>query len=536
MIAVQLDYATPSAFDSTRERALLGLTADGRRPVRLHARVARDVLSLRLGLQTLGQLVWSSDEWRTQEERLFVLDPVITVHPDRVFFEAFSQDRSAYGQLIVDRALLDPEGEVRTGTTNVDFTAWLWAALAEMRSARETWLRIEAGGLEVATVGAGGRFERKVDLPDDWVRAFLELQGAMTFPGTRLSLRPVDLLSAIRVLRYTKAKTSPRALRYEMTPGEDARIVLEPWEHLVPLKGARHSYTEPRTIRTWGRRRLRLIEPLLPYADSVDVYLKGRALPSFYVVKLPGVTFVLGLSGWTENNFTASGFHLLGPTGTAGRLEAASAALRETMALSVDALAARLGVGKEEATALGGRLVRLGRAIYDVERREYRSRELFAEPLDEARFYPPDVSAENASRWLAEEKVKVASAAPRETRKTKSFWTPEGRVLREVIHRDWVVDGTADGQKAQVVIGDGGQLIFGQCGCRFFEANALNLGPCAHLLALYRGSETARKDLPTSVPATEAAPRREREEPEEDEEEGAEEEEDDGADEEDAEE
>jgi hypothetical protein len=514
MIGVHFDYATPSAFDSTRERALLGLTADGRRPVRFRARVGRDVLSLRLGLQTLGQLVWSSDEWRPQEERLFVLDPVITVHPDRVFFEAFSQDRSAYGQLIADRALFEPEGEVRTGTTNVDFTSWLWAALAEMRSARETWLRIEAGGFEVATLGAGGRFERKVDLPEDWVRAFLELQGAMTFPGTRLSLRPVDLLSAIRVLRYTKAKISPRALRYEMAPGEDARIVLEPWEHVVALKGAHHSHTEPRTIRTWGRRRLRLIEPLLPYAQSVDVYLKGRALPSFYVVKLPGVTFVLGLSGWTENHFAAGGLHLLGPTGTGMGLDAAGAVLRETTALSVDALAQRLGVSKEDASALGGRLTRLGRALYDVERREYRSREFFAEPLDEARFYPPDVRAENAARWLAEKKVQVTSAAPRETRKTKSFWTPEGRVLREVIHRDWVVDGSVDAQPAHIVINDGGQLIFGQCGCRFFEENALNLGPCAHLLALYRGSEAERKDLPTSVAATEATPRRKTEESE----------------------
>ena len=49
----------------------------------------------------------------------------------------------------------------------------------------------------------------------------------------------------------------------------------------------------------WGRKRLSLLEPLLPFAERVDVYLKGRALPTFYAVKLPGVTFVLGLSGWT---------------------------------------------------------------------------------------------------------------------------------------------------------------------------------------------------------------------------------------------
>ena len=71
--------------------------------------------------------------------------------------------------------------------------------------------------------------------------------------------------------------------------------MLEPWEHVVPLAGAVHNYTERKVTRVWGRRRLKLIEGLLPFAESVQVYLKGRALPSFYAVKLAGLTFVLGL-------------------------------------------------------------------------------------------------------------------------------------------------------------------------------------------------------------------------------------------------
>ena len=503
MIGVRFDYATPSALESSRDRSLLELSADTRRPVRLHARVARETLSLRVALQALGELVWSSDEWFGKGDFLpFLLDPVITVHPDRVFFEAFSQDQSAYGVVIVDREILEAEGDVRTGTTNVDFTSWLWAALAELRSSRETWLRIEAAGFEVRTAGAGGRFERKVDLPEDWVRAFLQLQASMAMPGTRLTLRPVDLLAAIRFLRYTKARLAPRALRYEMAPGEDARIVLEPWEHVIRLKGAEHTYAEPRIIRTWGRRRLRLIEPLLPYADSVRVYLKGRALPSFYSVRLPGVTFVLGLSGWTENSFAGTaGLDLLAPSGVGAalKLEPAAAALREACALSAEAMAARLRTTKENATAMLVRLTRLGRAIYDVERREFRARELFPEPLDEARFYPPDARSENARRWAAEGRVTVASSAPRETRKTKRLKTPEGWISREIIHRDWMAEGTADGQKTEIVQDDGGRIIFGRCACRFFADNALNLGPCAHMLALFLASEAQRRDLPTSV-------------------------------------
>ena len=65
------------------------------------------------------------------------------------------------------------------------------------------------------------------------------------------------------ILRFTKAKVSPRAMRYEFEPSQDARLVLEPWEQRIPLRGAEHGYAEPRVIRTWGRRRLSLLEPIL---------------------------------------------------------------------------------------------------------------------------------------------------------------------------------------------------------------------------------------------------------------------------------
>ena len=301
MVPFAATYASASAFRSERERALLGLSADGRRPVRFHARLKRHgALYLRLALQALGSVLWSADTWRPDANFRFVLDPVVTVHPDRLLFETFSQDQSVYGLVSAERSLFEPEGEVVCGTTNVDFTAWLWAALGEMRSSRDTELRIEPIGLEVQTTGAGGRFERKVDLPEEWVRGFLQLQEAMAFPGTRLRARPVDLLAALRFLQTNRARVSPRALRYEFEPDQEVRLVLEPWEQVVPLKGSTHGYPEKRVVRTWGRRRLKLLEPVLPYADAVDVYLKGRALPSFYAVQLPGVTFLLGLSGWTE--------------------------------------------------------------------------------------------------------------------------------------------------------------------------------------------------------------------------------------------
>ena len=148
-------------------------------------------MQVRLVLQTLGELVWRNDEWTSREDYVpFTLDPICTVHPDRVFFEAFSGDQSAYGLAIVDRAVFATVGEVTHGTTNVDFTRWLWNALGEMRSSRTTTFKISSGGFGVATKGETcARFEEKVDVPDPWVRGFLQLQGAMALPGTRLAVR-----------------------------------------------------------------------------------------------------------------------------------------------------------------------------------------------------------------------------------------------------------------------------------------------------------------------------------------------------------
>jgi biotin operon repressor len=498
-----LDYASPSVFESDRERALLGMSANARRPVRFHGQVMRNIPLLRFTLRALGEAIWSNDTWLTQGELMsWILDPVITVHPDRIFFEAFSQDQSVYAMVIANPQMFTTDGEVITGTTNVDFSAWLWGALNELRSSRETWLRVGAQGFEVKTKGAGGRFEQKVELPDSWVRGFLQVSSAMAMPGTRITVRPADLLAAIRFLRYTKAKVSPRALRYEFKPGEDAQIVLEPWEHSIRLRGAEHNYTEPRIIRTWGRRRLKLIEPLLPFATSVDVYLKGRGLPSFYAVKLPDLTFVLGLSGWSDQSWTdTSSFDLLSDTAPVGDDVIAQVYQQLTSRFHASAkdLATALNQSSDTVWRACERLGRQGRAVYDVESRDFRHRELFEQPVDEAKLFPLDERLERAKALLAKNAVPFARCEPQETRKTKKLKTPDGPVTREIVYRDWRVTGNVATEKTEIVVGDSGRIIFGTCSCPFFQDNLMGQGPCEHMLALFKASADGRKDLPTST-------------------------------------
>ncbi|HEY0681219.1 MAG TPA: hypothetical protein VGD45_02715 [Steroidobacter sp.] len=489
-------YASPSAFNSTRERADLSIAASQTRPVSFHGEVVRNGFTLRVALRALGSAIWSEDVWDSEADFVSrILDPVITVHPDRLWFEAFSQDMSVYSALIVDPDSFRLEGTPSYGTTNIDFTAWLWGALDEMRTSRRTHFRVGAEGFEVSTSSAGGRFESKVDIPDAWVRGFLQVQGAMALPGTRLSVRAVDLLSAIRFLRFNKAKISPRALRYEMEPEKFAQLVIEPWDHVVPLEGATHGYTEKRVIRTWGRRRLRLIEPLLPFAERVDIYLKGRALPSFYAVKLPGMTFLLGLSSFGgEGGFGgSSGFDLTTPTQDNSHAPAVLSALAPAFHLSTAEVAQRANIPVADAARTLTSLSYAGRAMYDLEAQRWRYRELFDPPIDPVRFYPPDPRREAADRLLAQGLSDIEVTAE-DARKARRYVNPNTgeKVERELVFRQWRIGGSCEGERTSIVVNAEERIIFGQCGCEFFKEHVMNFGPCAHMLALYQASAAQR--------------------------------------------
>lgn len=504
MIRLFLDYATPSSFESQKERALLGLSADGTRQVRFKGKVKTEsTFLLRTVLRTLGDVIWSPQH-SVDFGPSNPLDPVITVHPDHIFLEVFSQDQGVHALVTLDRELFETEGKVLCGTSNIDYTSWLWGALGEMRSSRTTWFQIDNTGLELKTVGAGGRFEKRVEIPHPWLRGFLEVQAACSLPGTRLKLRPVDLLSVIRFLRYTKPRMQPRGLRYEFEPDQEARIVLEPWEESFRLKGTEHNYDKPKVTRLWGRQRLSMLEPLLPFADEVEVFLKGRALPSFYVVRLPGIEFTLSLSGWAGKNWMDGAHSRLTQAHTLeeDQVTKAEELLAQSHHISRQELCQRMEVEKPIGDQLLTELCRRGLAFYRPGAGRYRHRRLFTEALDMTKVFPVDPIVTKAQDLVKSEQVKLLSTTPRETRKVKKLQTPRGKELKEIIYRDWCLEGeVAEHKGVEVVLNDVDRIIFGKCTCDFFQRNLLNKGPCEHMLALRDVGLAERQELPTSQPA-----------------------------------
>lgn len=406
----------------------------------------------------------------TNRDAWVVLDPVITVHPDEVFFECFSQDESSYGKLGCSHNVFDRVSSFKCGTTNVDYSSDLYNEFQKIRDYKETHFNIDPSGFEVQTTHAESYKEVKIDVPASWVRGFLQVSAAMTMPAVSLDLHPMDVYNICFMLRRHREQEGPRSMRWILKPGEPIQILLEPWNYTIRCGRSYYTGTEPQEIRIWGRRRLLLLERLIPIARQFKVVLLGSGLPSFYIADLGELNFTLGLSGWTANDWSRMGnFDLLAPRATVDALtmQKVYTGLRTNWVEPAAQLAQRLQL--DQATVLGAlsAFTQAGRVIYDIHTGVYRIRELTREalPLEELRFANDREAA--ANRFVLADKVSVQTSV-----------RDGNQVLSGRIQDD---NKTFN---AELVIDRDERAVTGQCTCNFFRQNRLMKGPCEHMLAL----------------------------------------------------
>jgi hypothetical protein len=420
--------------------------------------------------------------FHNQYELNFILDPVITIHPDEVSMEAFSRDESSYARLAAKYDLFAKIDEFECGTTNIDFTDKLHRQLDRMRTYRSTRFEVQPSGFTVATNDESIHKEKKVELPDTWVKGFLQVHSTMAMGLHKFTLAPIDLHNICRFLARHHAKTSPRALRYELEPGRRVRVVFEPWEHAIELS-PKAIYQGPKklSVRTWGRDRLKTLERLLPVVDKVDVYVAGQlGLPSIYVADLGDLTFTLALSGWTENDWSGGAkFDLLARrlAVSAAELTSVYESLRSTRYATDTAVASATGLGVEKARSALSHLCQVGRAMYDLGGGVFRHRELFAVPFT--------VEEASAAVKPAETETNPEAKAARAI-----FQSGNVRVIaRRPVSTGFKLSGSARGSDGGRVrpllsVDHQGQIIEGTCTCAFFKKHQMTQGPCQHLLAL----------------------------------------------------
>src|SRR5262249_42563614 len=153
---------------------------------------------------------------------------------------------------------------------------------------------VDPSGFDVQTTGEADFKEVKIDLPDTWVRGFLQVNSAMGLPATSFELHPMDVHNFCFVLRRRKEKKGPRSMRYKLEPGRPIKVVFDPWNlEVVCARSIYHGNTA-QEIRVWGRRRILILERLIQVAKRFTVHLLGQGLPSFYVADLGDMSFTLG--------------------------------------------------------------------------------------------------------------------------------------------------------------------------------------------------------------------------------------------------
>ena len=423
----------------------------------------------------------------------YVLDPVITVHPDRVLFEAFSQDESSYCAVSITHDAYARTGDMAFGTTNIDYSASLYDEFQKIRDYRETRIAIDPAGFAVQAEGDPELREEKIDLPDSWLQGFLQVSSAAALPATVLDLHPMDLHSLLSVLRQQREKAGPRALRIELAPNAAPTLVLEPWNLRLPTRRSQllgAPLAEPHTIRLWGRRRLLTLERLIAVAQRVRVHLLGTGMPSFWVIEAGPATVTLGLSGWTSNDWaSAAKFALLSPRQPVSQasLAAVAHALQTRWMASVDELSQATQLNAPDVRAALTRWAQAGRAVFDLPSQRWAWRELLREPLapEQLRLVSPE--EDEAVAIVASQTVRVGEIAF-----AQGFARVAGQVPVGQRTHDTVLELSAEDA-----------LTDARCTCNHYQQNALRRGPCVHMLAL-RLVAQAPLDAARAQQATEA--------------------------------
>ena len=428
--------------------------------------------SSRMGRYWKAQQRYFNYLYKRDYDAWYVLDPVITVHPDEIFFECFSQDESSYGRLGCSYEVFKEIGEFACGTTNVDYSRELYDEFQKIRTYKTTKLEVDPSGFEVQTGSDDSHKEVKIDLPDTWVRGFLQVNSAMSLPAVSFQLHPMDLANCCFVLRRHREIKGPRAMRSHLKPGEPVKVLFEPWGIEVPCPRSVYTGSEAHEIRVWGRRRLHILERLLPVARSVTVHLLGQGMPSFYVADLGHMSFTLGLSGWTANDWSAAGnFDLLAPRADVDShtRQRVFDALKDGWFDTVDGLSGRLSL--DRATVLGalGAWTQAGRAIFDLNKGVYRARELSREPLPMSALRWSNPREESAGRFLEQRAVRI----------TNSRQDPDGN-----LHLTGTVRDNSKTWTPSLTIDSDQRITSAECGCSWHVRNRLYKGPCEHILAL----------------------------------------------------
>ncbi|MEW1723265.1 SWIM zinc finger family protein [Streptomyces sp. NPDC093109] len=436
-----LAYSRPSALESIQGGRLLGLeTSGGRTPrgaeasPRFFSGFLDSPRTAARGLLAVADVA-GARYYRPQLGSS--LDPVVTGNGDRLRFESFSACCGVYARLDILRGGLGG-AETGHGTTNVDVNNPLREALSRLTGDDPLHLRVGPDELAVTTLD-GSVVEKKVPLPDRWLRGFAEAQVVSAGFDLRAELTAAEAVRFLRTLPRGAAVAS-RGATWVVPAGRTLRPTTRPVPGAVCLPG-------PERLAALGR--------VLRDATALRVYgpvAEGAAVASAWEVVLPGMRLTLTLSPDAARGFSGEGgvLEALATEEAAADAELVSVLLAWEPRVDPGELAERAGLPVARVRAALTRLGTAGRVGYDIADAAYFHREL---P------YGGDLAERHNPRLVAARALVSAGA----------------------VTLDGDLASVASGERLYQVRESAGVL---SCTCQWWADYRGRRGPCKHALAV----------------------------------------------------
>jgi hypothetical protein len=359
-------------------------------------------------------------------------DPVVTSNGDRLRFESFSACCGVYARFDALPGSLDGH-VIDTGTTNVDFNPPMRDALARIGSGEP--LHLQVGEDVVVRTLDVKVTERKVPLPERWLKGFAEVQLASA------SVTPTFEISA------TAARTFIREL-----PSSSSR---KPVWVVLGARGLRIT-TRPTLdgVSLSGLDRLKPLEPLLRFARSLRAYAgphDPQGSTGVWELDLDDARLTLTLSPESSRGFSGEGGVLwdLADDDSADDADLISALLSYEPRIDITSLASQAGLTEERVLRALGQLGAAGRVGHDAAEGAYFHREL---PYDADRLAAMHPRLRDARALVDANAVRIDG---------DSAFVRSGDI-------DHIVRRTPDGAR---------------CTCPWFAKYKGSRGPCKHVLA-----------------------------------------------------
>lgn len=363
-------------------------------------------------------------------------DPIVTAGNGRVRFEGFSHCAGVYARVDVLPDGLDGEF-LESGTTNVDFNQPMINALGSIRPNGKIMLSV--GQKEVGIYQEENKIiERKVPLPVKWIKGL----------GT------VQVYLSESVKRHTFNRIQTQQLFRGMPKG-----VVKSDYYLI-LRGNKPIFSPVQStdsVCIGGIHRLRLLEPLLPYIDSMQVFAHANMQSVTWQLSMGNIRFSFSLSRECWRGFSGEGAVLDSLISDVPDewIDAVDKYAYANQSFNPATLALEENISFDQVENSTGRLAAMGLLGYDLDDSEFFYRRL---PFKLSRIIGLNPRIKNAERLIEDGKVEILNH-----HKTRT----EARVKGTGVHHTVIIEN----ERAR-------------CTCEWFSKYQGERGPCKHVLAV----------------------------------------------------